>query len=47
MKAVWLEEFGGPEVLVAAHAPDQRRYGARPGRTHHERTYENDEDNRR
>jgi NADPH:quinone reductase len=22
MKAVWLEEFGGPEVLVAADAPD-------------------------
>lgn len=22
MKAVWLEEFGGPEVLVAAAAPD-------------------------
>ena len=26
--------------------PDQRRYGAPSGRTHHERTYEKDEDNR-
>jgi hypothetical protein len=41
MKAVWLEEFGGPEALVASDAPDQRTCG-----THHERTYENDENNR-
>jgi hypothetical protein len=46
MKAVWLEEFGGSEVLVAADAPDQRRYGATTGRTHYERTQKDDEDNR-
>jgi hypothetical protein len=46
MKAVWLEEFGGPEALVAADAPDQRRYGATTGRTHYERTQKDDEDNR-
>jgi hypothetical protein len=41
MKAVWLEEFGGPETLVAADAPDQRTCG-----THYERTHKDDEDNR-
>ena len=41
MKAVWLEEFGGPEVLVAADAPDQRTC-----RIHYERTQKDDEDNR-
>jgi hypothetical protein len=46
MKVVRLEEFGGPEALVAADAPDQRRYGAATGRTHYERTQKDDEDYR-
>jgi hypothetical protein len=46
MKAVWLEEFGGPEVLVTAAAPDQRRYSATTGRKHYERIRRDDEDNR-
>jgi hypothetical protein len=45
MKAVRLEEFGGPEVLIAADAPDQRRYGATTDRTHYERIQKEDEDN--
>jgi hypothetical protein len=35
-----IDELGG------GPRPDQRRYGAPSGRTHHERTYEKDEDNR-
>jgi hypothetical protein len=46
MKAVWSEEFVGPEGLVAADAPDQRRYSATTGRKHYERTRKDDEDNR-
>jgi hypothetical protein len=46
MKAMWLEEFGGPEVLIATDARDQRRYGATTGRTHYEMNQKDDEDNR-
>jgi hypothetical protein len=46
MKAAWLEEFSETEVLVAADAPDQWRYGATTGKTHYERTQKDDEDNR-
>jgi hypothetical protein len=46
MKAVRLEEFGGPEVLIATEAPDQRRYCATTDRTHYERTQKDDEDYR-
>ena len=46
MKAVWLEEFVGPVVPVAADTPDQRRYIATTGRKHYERTQKDYEDNR-
>jgi hypothetical protein len=46
MKAVWLKKVGGPEVLVAAEAPDQGRYCAPTCGTHYERIQKDDEDNR-
>jgi hypothetical protein len=46
MKTVWPEEFGGPEVFVAADAPDPGRYCAPTCGAHYERTQKDDEDNR-
>ncbi|HYQ83304.1 MAG TPA: hypothetical protein VEP28_04770 [Rubrobacter sp.] len=41
MKAVWSEEFGGTEALVAVDVAGQRGCG-----TDYERTHKDDEDNR-